>query len=190
MLGQLDDVKRATRLPSDNQESDSHHSFSLALIAYDICTKYCPELNLEKVLLLALAHDLLELVTGDEDTLHYTAEQMEQKQRREEAASVEFEKLFANYPELKNAVHEYERLDTSEAAAVFVLDKACTTWTHFHDGGKYARSERGLKNRSDIEDWAERARTKTVARLNVQPPQAILDVFEASFEQLANLYKT
>jgi len=188
LLGEMGNVKRATRLPSGEAESDSHHSFSLALIAYDICVRQCPELDMAKVMLFALTHDLLEIVTGDEDTLHYTAEQMRLKQEKEHAAVDEFGRVFAGYPMLREAVEEYERLDTPEAVSVFILDKACTTWTHFPDNAEHARNERGLETRQDIEEWGERMRTKIKSRVKVEPPQAIMDVYEASFSELAALY--
>jgi len=188
LLAELSDVKRGTKLPNGENESDAHHSFSLALIAYDICQKECPELDLQKVLLFALTHDLLEIVTGDEDTLRYDAAALAAKRQREMEAIPEFNKLFEAYPSLKQAMHEYDRLDTPEAAIIFVLDKACTTWTHFHDQGKHARENRKLTKSQDIEDWADRQRTKMTARLKTQPPKAILDIYEDSFKALKGLY--
>src|SRR6476646_10133457 len=122
LLGQMGSVMRATQLPDGSAESDSHHSFSLALVNYHIVCTYCPELDAAKVMLFTLAHDLLEIVTGDEDTLYYTSEQHAAKHAREEAAKTEFDVLFGQYPELKQAMYDYEALDTPEAATVFVLD--------------------------------------------------------------------
>lgn len=188
LLAKLQEVRRATLLPSGEQETDSHHSFSLALIAYDICDKQCPELNKEKILLFALVHDLLEIVTGDEDTLHYTSKDYKEKQKREENAKKEFNKLFEQYPVLRNAVDEYERLDTAEAAAIFVLDKACTTWTHHHDKGMYARTTRNLKTRADIKEWASRIREKVQQRVKTDIPQPFVEVLDKSFEALEGLF--
>lgn len=189
LLGELGSVDRATKLPSGRQETDSHHSFSLALVAYHICQRYCPELDSNKAVLYALAHDLLEVVTGDEDTLHYDAAALAAKQQRELAAKSDFDQLFKDYPDLRTALDEYERLDTPEAATVFVLDKACTTWTHFHDGAKHARRARNLHKQADIEAWAERQRRKIATRLKVQAPPAVMDIYEASFEALKGLYE-
>lgn len=189
LLGEMGQVKRATRLPNGEPESDSHHSFSLALIAYHIVTAECPELDAHKVVLYALAHDLLEIITGDEDTLHFTAEQHATKQVREQEAEAEFDVLFAAYPELREAMHEYDKLNTPEAAAVFVLDKACTTWTHHPDKGAYAR-QCNITTKADVAAWANRLRDKITRRLKVQPPQTILDIYEQSFHALEDLYES
>jgi len=189
MLGEMGQVRRATHLPNGEPESDSHHSFSLALIAYHIVKTECPELDADKVLLFSLAHDLLEIITGDEDTLHFTQEQHAAKHAREEEAIKEFDEVFSRYPTLLGAMHDYEKLDTAEAATVFVLDKACTTWTwlHHYDMKNHALV-RNITKKADVEKWAERQRTKFKARLKVSPPQPILDTYEESFKALSSLY--
>ncbi|HMQ96179.1 MAG TPA: HD domain-containing protein [Candidatus Saccharibacteria bacterium] len=189
LLGEMGHIKRATRLPNGEAESDSHHSFSLALIAYHIVVTRCPELDAPKVLLFALAHDLLEILTGDDDTLHLTQQQLVAKHQREKQAAIEFKTIFADYPELQQALYDYEKLDTAEAATVFVLDKACTTWTHHADNGKHAREQRNLTSEKDIMKWADRQREKIHNRLHAQPPQAIFDLFEDSCAALQNLYQ-
>lgn len=188
LLAGMDTVKRATKLPSGGFESDSHHSLSLALICFQIVKDECPELDINKVVLFALVHDLLEIVTGDVDTLHFTAEQHASKFEQEQAAFKEFEALFADYPDIKQALHEYEKLDTPEAATVFVLDKACTTWTHHADKALYAKQVRGLHRKSDIDAWSERQRRKFEQRLTVPPPEAILKLYDDSFAELKALF--
>ena len=187
LLGQMGHIRRVTRLPNGEQESDSHHAFSLALIAYQFCSQHCPELDSNKVVLFALAHDLLEIITGDENTLHYDPAAHKLKQQREEKAAREFDELFQRYPALKQAMYDYEQLDTPEAATVFVLDKACTTWTHHHDKAASLR-QLDVTTRAGVADWATRVRTKLKARLKVMPPQPVLDLYEASFLKLQDLY--
>lgn len=188
ILAEMGHIKRATKLPNHEGESDSHHSFSLALIAYQVAVKECPELDANKVLLFALCHDLLEIITGDEMTLHYSDDQHKAKQAREKKALKEFDTLFAKYPDIKQAMYKYEKLDTPEAAAVFILDKASTTWTHHTHKAKYAR-EMNIHTKRDVEKWAQRQRDKFLARLNVKPPQKIIDIYEDSFKALQDLYE-
>ncbi|HEY0965302.1 MAG TPA: HD domain-containing protein [Candidatus Saccharimonadales bacterium] len=187
LLGEMGHVKRATKLPNHEDESDSHHSFSLALVSYHIATAECPELDANKVMLFALCHDLLEIITGDENTLYYTPEQHAAKHAKEQQALGEFDEVFANYPELKQAMYEYEKLDTPEAAMVFVLDKASTTWTHHPHAAKYARAN-NIHSKADVEAWADRQRNKIKARLRVMPPATVMDIYERSFAILKELY--
>ncbi len=182
-LAELGKIDRATLLPGGRNETDSHHSFSLALIAYDICKKYCPELDADLVVRFALVHDLLEIITGDEDTLSLNHQQLSAKHKRELAAWKELELRLANYPALLSTLKEYERLDTSEAATVYVLDKACTIWTHFWDNGDSLHS-RGAKTRDDIDRWHATQMEKLHKRLHVMPPQVILDIFTDSHEKM------
>lgn len=186
LLGHMGDIKRATKLPNDEFEPDSHHAFSLALIAYQVCVSEKLDLNVDKVVFFALVHDLLEIVTGDEDTLHASAEQLAAKKRRELVAMEEFEELFEDYPELLSALHEYEKLDTPEAATVFVLDKACTTWTHHHDNGRHARAK-GVGTKEAARKWADGKREASKQRLNCQPPDRIFEIYEESFKALEDM---
>ncbi len=183
LLAKCEEIKRKIKLPHGSDESDSHHAFSLAMIAYDICKRYKLKLNLEKVIVYALVHDLLEIITGDEATLNMTNEQLEAKRRREHAALKEFEELMSDYPDLLAAFHDYERLDTPEAATVFVLDKTCTIWTHFHDTGSNLKAQ-GIMSRDDIRDWHTKAVHKICTRLQVDPPPVILQIFEDSYKKM------
>ncbi len=187
LLAQMAQIKRGTKLPNGEFEPDSHHAFSLALIAYQVCASENLQLDTEKVVLYALAHDLLEIITGDEDTLHATPDQLADKQSREQQALTEFDTVFARYPALRQAMYDYEKLDTPEAATVFVLDKACPAWTHHVDNGLHAR-QKGLVTVEQVDQWAQRKREAFSARLAAQPPERILDIFEESYQSLRALY--
>lgn len=187
LLGEMGAIKRAAHLPNGENEPDSHHAFSLALISYQIVQGF-PELDEHKVVLFALVHDLLEIITGDDNTLHFVDEQLRDKQRREKKALKEFDTLFAKYPEIKNAMYEYDKLDTLEAATVFVLDKACTAWTHHADNGEHARTNMSLNTRADIKKWADVKRDAIKKRLKVAPPAGIMEMYEDSVKALLELY--
>ena len=183
LLGPFDDIKRATKLPSGSYESDSHHAFSLALIAYTVAGKYCPELDQQKVMKYALVHDLLELITGDEPTLHHTHEQHAAKKAREEMAAKDFQQLFGDHPTIVKDLEDYEKLDNQESAFVYVLDKACTVWTHFFDAGSNLR-ELGILKRADIDTWYERLQAKIANNLVAEPPQIAYEILEQSFGRM------
>ncbi len=183
LLGPFDDIKRVTKLPSGSYESDSHHAFSLAITAYTVATKYCPELDISKVMKFALVHDLLELITGDEPTLHHTHEDHAAKKARELEAALEFKQMFAGYPLILDDVEEYEKLDCPESAFVYVLDKACTVWTHFFDAGANLR-ELGILSRRETDTWFERLQAKISHNLNAQPPQVAYEILEQSFARM------
>ncbi len=68
LLGEFGQIKRMAKLPNGDDETDSHHSFSLALTAYELAAQFAPELDQRKILLYSLVHDLPELITGDVNT--------------------------------------------------------------------------------------------------------------------------
>ena len=189
LLAKCEEIKRAIKLPHGAQESDSHHAFSLALIAYDVCQKYELDLDVEKVVLYALVHDLLEIITGDEVTLMMSYEQLKEKRDREKSAIKEFKILLRDYPDLLQAYDEFEKLDNVESATVFVLDKTCTIWSHFHDGGDNLFNN-GVKNKTDIETWYENTKKKIKNRIKAEPSELIYELFDKSYiEMRDNLVK-
>ena len=183
LLGPFDDIKRTTKLPTGSYESDSHHAFSLALTAYMVAGKYCPELDREKVMKFALVHDLLELITGDEPTLHHTQEDHAAKKARETEAAVLFKDMFSAHTTISDDLEEYERLNSPEAAFVYVLDKACTVWTHFFDAGENLR-DLGILKRADIDLWYARLQKKIEANLHCEPPEVANEILEQSFKRM------
>ena len=183
ILAKCEAVKRAAKLPHGAEESDSHHAFSLALIIYDICVRNEFDLDLEKVLLYALVHDLLEVVTGDENTILYSDASLKEKHRREKEAQKELYTILQDHPALLRAYETYELLDTREAATVFVLDKSCTIWTHFHDNGKNLY-DIGIHSKADIDQWYEAQRQKIKKRLRAEPPEKVYELFHDSFLEM------
>lgn len=170
-------------LATGERETDLHHAFSLAVIAYDFCKQQELGLDLEKIMSHALVHDLLEIVTGDEMTLTATPAELVAKYEREKQALDELHTILQEYPDILSAHDEYEALDTPEAATVFVLDKTCTIWNHFHDSGAQLR-DNGVTSRVLIEAWYEATKWKMQTRLQAQPPQAVYELFEASYEKM------
>lgn len=183
ILARCQEIKRAIVLPSGENETDSHHAFSLALIGLDICKKYQLKLDAEKVAAYALVHDLLEIVTGDEPTLMLDEDGLAAKYERERIAEEEFKMILQDYPDVLELYDAYERLDTVEAATVFTLDKTCTIWAHFHNKGRVLRDS-GILAKVDIETWYARTKYKLKTRLKVQPPNEIRQLFDDSFQKM------
>jgi 5'-deoxynucleotidase YfbR-like HD superfamily hydrolase len=159
LLGDFGQIERVTRLPDGRPESDSHHSFSLALISFELATQFAPELDIKKVLLYSLVHDLPELVTGDTNTLTATSEDLALKSQQDKDATLEIKKIFKNAPSILSAIEAYELKEDDESLFVYWIDKMATIPTHFYDSGKNLRAL-GITNRSDIQQWYERTLDK------------------------------
>jgi putative hydrolase of HD superfamily len=102
-------------------ESVAEHSFACAVLATWLAQAYYPQLDLSKVLRMALLHDFGEIYAGD--IIPVDAVEAEEKHRRE-AGSVA--KVFAKLP--GGAVYlslweEFERNETAEARFVRQVDR-------------------------------------------------------------------
>jgi putative hydrolase of HD superfamily len=102
-------------------ESVAEHSFACAALATWLAQAYYPQLDLSKVLRMALLHDFGEIYAGD--IIPVDAVEAEEKHRRE-AGSVE--QVFAKLP--GGAVYlslwkEFERNETAEARFVRQVDR-------------------------------------------------------------------
>ncbi len=122
LLHSVEKVKRVARLPDATEYSNTAaHSFQLALLAWYIVSSEKLELNLEKILTYALAHDLVEAYSGD--TFAFDTEGQVSKKEREAEALMRIENEFPEYPQLINTIHEYELRENPESIFVYALDK-------------------------------------------------------------------
>jgi putative hydrolases of HD superfamily len=102
-------------------ESVAEHSFGCAVLASWLAQAYYPELDVCKVLCMALLHDFGEIYAGD--IIPGDAVEPEEKRRRE-AASVS--KVFADLPggaAYLGLWEEFERNETPEARFVRQIDR-------------------------------------------------------------------
>lgn len=183
LLGDFGQIERVTKLPDGRPESDSHHSFSLALIAFELATQFAPELDIKKILLYSLVHDLPELVTGDTNTLTSTPEALVVKSQQDKAAITKVKNILKNAPSILNAVEAYESKEDEESLFVYWIDKMATIPTHFYDNGKNLRAL-GISNRSDIQQWYERTLSKL--EKHKQAHTSAVQILEMSYMKMHN----
>jgi putative hydrolases of HD superfamily len=104
-------------------ESTAEHSWHLAMFVLLLHTELPSDLDLFKMVKLALVHDLVEIYAGD--TMPFNEDEMATKHERELAAA---KKLFALLPsdfqeEFMGLFWEYENTNTPEAKFVCSFDK-------------------------------------------------------------------
>lgn len=181
LLGEFAQIKRVTLLPNGEQETDAYHSFSLALISYELAKEHAPQLDASKVLLYALVHDLPELITGDTVTLLASQEELERKAQHEAATFAKVRKKFAKAPHILAAIEVYEQKTEPETLFVYWVDKMITIPTHFYDEGKNLR-DLGIKNRQDIRGWYERTLKKL--QTGGEPHPSAEDVLRLAYQKM------
>lgn len=123
---EIDKVKKIIRQTplsdASRKENDAEHSWHIALMAY-LLQEYVEEpVEVSKVMLMVLLHDLVEIDAGD--TYAYDEEGAKTKDERERKAA---DHIFGMLPEdqgmyLKALWEEFEAYETAEAKYAHLLD--------------------------------------------------------------------
>lgn len=183
---QLGETKRITRGPKE-LESVATHSVMLALAAFYVTESFSQfeDLDLSRVLLFALVHDLPEALCGDTSTLRpLSISQGLEKQSREARAVSE---IINTLPWLGELIEEYEQAQNSEhayyskeAALVHYLDKMMPKIVHYLNEADVLRQQ-GVEPQE-----LEQLHKIQNEKLRAQHPEMYIlyELFEAVAEQL------
>lgn len=130
------------------KENSAEHSWHLAMASFVFKDYAKTSLNLEKVLLLALIHDVVEIDAGD--TFIYGNQ--ESKMAQEEKT---LERLTALLPEkskkeIQSIWYEYETNETPEAQYVNALDRFLPIYANYMSKG-FSWKKHGIKRQQVVE---------------------------------------
>ena len=103
-------------------ENDAEHAWHMAIMAYLLREHSNEQIDIAKVMLMCLIHDVVEIDAGD--TYAYDAEAQKTKKEREDAAK---ERIFSLLPddqrdELVALFDEFEEFQTPEAKFAHAMD--------------------------------------------------------------------
>lgn len=121
-------------------ENDAEHSFQLALLAWHIIELDKLKLDSLKIFKLCLAHDLVEIYSGDVPLWGNTGHT--EKAEREAKSLEKLKDIFSPplnenpVPDLTDAIAEYKERKTDEAKFVYGLDKLLPFLNQLHIEGK------------------------------------------------------
>lgn len=141
---EIDKVKnifRQTHLSlRGRNENDAEHSWHMAVMAYLLKEYANEEVDIAKVMLMCLIHDIVEIDAGD--TYAYDEEGLKTQKAREDAAK---ERIFSILPEEQKAeftalFDEFEAYETAESRFVHAMDNLQPLM---------------LNNSNDGSDWRE-----------------------------------
>lgn len=117
----IDRVVHIRKMTMQEHENDVEHSYSLAMVAWFL-SSYFPALNKDKILKLALVHDLVEIYAGD--TYAFAPKEvLANKKKREHEAYLKLKGEWPDFTDMLGHIDEYETLVTSESKFVYALDK-------------------------------------------------------------------
>ena len=116
-------IYRQTHLSGHGRrENDAEHAWHMAIMSYLLREYANEEIDIAKVMLMCLIHDIVEIDAGD--TYAYDTEQLKTKKAREDAAK---ERIFSILPEdqkeeLTALFDEFEDYQTPEAKFAHTMD--------------------------------------------------------------------
>ena len=116
-------ILRQTHLSGHGRrENDAEHAWHMAIMAYLLREYANEEVDIAKVMLLCLIHDIVEIDAGD--TYAYDEENLKTQKAREDAAK---ERIFSILPqdqkeELTALFDEFEAYETAESKYAHSLD--------------------------------------------------------------------
>ena len=136
---EIDKVKnifRQTHLSGHGRrENDAEHSWHMAIMAYLLKEYANEEVDIAKVMLMCLIHDIVEIDAGD--TYAYDEENLKTQKEREDAAK---ERIFSILPEeqkeeLVALFDEFEAYETPEAKFAHAMDNLQPLMLNNSNGG-------------------------------------------------------
>ena len=129
-------IFRQTHLSGHGRnENDAEHAWHMAVMAYLLREYSNEEVDIAKVMLMCLIHDIVEIDAGD--TYAYDAEGLKTQKAREEAAK---ERIFSLLPpdqkaEFTALFDEFEAYETAEAKFAHSMDNLQPLLLNNSNGG-------------------------------------------------------
>ncbi len=130
-------IFRQTHLSGHGRnENDAEHAWHMAIMAYLLKEYSNEEIDIGKVMLMCLIHDIVEIDAGD--TYAYDEENKKTQAAREEAAKL---RIFGMLPddqkkELMSLFEEFEAYETAEAKFARALDNLQPLMLNNSNGGE------------------------------------------------------
>jgi len=129
-------IFRQTHLSGHGRnENDAEHAWHMAVMAYLLREYSNEEVDIAKVMLMCLIHDIVEIDAGD--TYAYDAENLKTQKAREDAAK---ERIFSLLPddqkkELMALFDEFEEYETPESKFAHAMDNLQPIMLNNSNGG-------------------------------------------------------
>jgi len=132
----LKSVLRASRLADGSRfENSAEHSWHLSLFALVLADQAGPDVTLDRVIRMAILHDLVEIDAGD-TPIHGTVDHAAQAEAEARAADRLFGILPADQAAKFRALwDEFEAGETPDAQFAKALDRAPTPLLNMENGG-------------------------------------------------------
>ena len=175
-------IFRQTHLSNHGRnENDAEHAWHMAIMAY-LLREYSNEpIDIGKVMLMCLIHDIVEIDAGD--TYAYDLEGQKTQKAREEAAK---ERIFSMLPEdqkseLSSLFDEFEAYETPEAKFAHAMDNLQplmlndsndgADWREHreHSSQVYGRQSKTRRGSQRLDELVDQLIQKNIKKGNIMP---------------------
>ena len=114
---------------ASRKEDDAEHAWHMAIMAYLLREYSNEEIDIARVMLMCLIHDIVEIDAGD--TYAYDAENLKTQKAREDTAK---ERIFSLLPseqkeEMIALFDEFEAYESAESKFAHAMDNLCLLYT-------------------------------------------------------------
>lgn len=136
-IDKLKSVQRRSKIIGSSRHEDSaEHSWHFAVAAMSLAPYAGKDVDIQRVIQMALVHDIVEIDAGD--VMVYDLSAREAIQAQEEAAAL---RLFGLLPEpqrqhFSGLWHEYEAGESAEARFALMIDRIMPILMNLHNGGQ------------------------------------------------------
>ena len=174
-------ILRQTHLSGHGRrENDAEHAWHMAIMAYLLKEYANEEVDIAKVMLMCLIHDIVEIDAGD--TYAYDAEGLKTQKAREDAAK---ERIFSLLPneqkgELIALFDEFEAFESAESKFAHTMDNLQPVLLNDSNGGAdwkahgvcakqvYGRQEKTKLGSEKLYEITDRLIQKNIEKGNIQ----------------------
>lgn len=115
-------------------ETDSEHSYQVAMMSWFLIDENNLKLNKELCLMYALTHDLVEVYAGD--TFAFDKKKLPSQHEREKDALKKIKKRFPHLKNLVKIIENYEKKEDRESKFIYAIDKILPPLQIYIEGGK------------------------------------------------------
>ena len=136
-IDKVKNILRQTHLSNHGRrENDAEHSWHMAIMAYLLKEYANEDVDIAKVMLMCLIHDIVEIDAGD--TYAYDEVNLQTQKEREDAAK---ERIFSILPteqkeELIALFDEFEAYETAESKFAHAMDNLQPLMLNHSNGGR------------------------------------------------------
>ena len=175
-------IFRQTHLSGHGRnENDAEHAWHMAIMAYLLREYSNEEIDIARVMLMCLIHDIVEIDAGD--TYAYDAENLKTQKAREDAAK---ERIFSILPEeqkdeLIKLFDEFEEFKTAESKFAHAMDNLQPLILNNSNGGGdwrehgvtaeqvYGRQSKTKLGSERLYDVIDRIIKENIVKGNIKP---------------------